>query len=167
MGELGESLLAEQAGGDETLNPTGSTPSQRGGVARRSLYDLDPARPPTSAAEESDGGALEAYGASLGALLCDALCFHKHPAISKATGVEDYPGEAWLPGARPTRLLPVWWLSFQQWAGFNPFSGLIDNYILPLQVHCRACPPPLPGRRCRARAVDRAWRAPEAHRRPC
>ena len=55
MGELGESLLAEQAGGDETLNPTGSTPSQRGGVARRSLYDLDPARPPTSAAEESDG----------------------------------------------------------------------------------------------------------------
>ena len=85
----------------------------------------------TGGDDVSEGGD---YAAPTGALCCDALCFGTHPEISKATGVVDYPSEEWLPGARPKRLLPVWWLAFQQWAGWNPLSGLIDNYILPLQI---------------------------------
>ena len=40
-----------------------------------------------------------------------------------------------VPGGRPSRLLPQWWLCFQQWAlTFQPAQSLVTGTLLPLQI---------------------------------
>ena len=48
-----------------------------------------------------------------------------------------HPADEWwhVPGGRPRRLLPQWWLAFQQWAlTFQPAQSLVTNTLLPLQI---------------------------------
>ena len=56
---------------------------------------------------------------------------------STASLLRHHAADEWwhVPGGRPRRLLPQWWLAFQQWAlTFQPAQSLVTNTLLPLQI---------------------------------